>query len=217
MRVCIIHGNNVVASLDKARTLIDKFDPMAVSRYGKEISAEELELSLASSSLFTDQRLVVLDNPDFDPKDLPTETKDVFLMAIFTKDLPVSSVWLKWAKSIDAQILNFSETPDKSVFNWLDYLASKDAKSYSELERLLESQAEQYLVTMYFYNLRRLAIPPNKDSKWQQKLAVWQKNFPRRKVQELYRLGLEYDYKVKTGKIDSKSALFWMVEAMVEN
>ncbi len=132
-------------------------------------------------------------------------------------------------KTIIAQDIKLLVLPEikSNIFNLIDAIASKNLpKAYQELYRLLNSgENEIYILTMIVYQFRNLLIvkdlierSPNID-RWQiakkagmhpfvaEKTLYQVKNFTLEKLKSIYRNLLDFDYKIKTGKIEQRVAL----------
>ncbi len=212
----LLHGNGQVAISQKLSELKKEFDPLAtVSFNGKEHEFNQALMAINSGQLFSNKRLVVLE--DFDEKmiDLSNLPEDDNLTIIlkFPKALAATSSVLKTATQAKAQIINLNEEQEQSIFPFLDLLADKNDQALAKFDKLMDKYGSQYLLTMIFYMLRRLINPPQKlPSFVLKKIAVQQRNFDLEKITKLYKLSLETDLKIKSGLLDEKLGLTLLVQ-----
>ena len=66
MKVLLLHGPAKVASRKKLVGLKQKFDPNNVVVFEEGSSSKDITDNLVSTSLFADERLVILENPPED-------------------------------------------------------------------------------------------------------------------------------------------------------
>ena len=170
--------------------------------------------NLVSTSLFADERLVVLENPDehltfdsFDSSDFLT------LILWFEHEVSEKKPIYGWAKKNNGQILYFPESKEISVFPFLDYLGSRDKKAFLEMDSLKKAGYDsQYLITMIFYLLRNLIYTPKTAKDFvKNKNAKMRANFSQEELVDLYKFVLEIDFKIKSGLLDEKGAEFSLV------
>lgn len=219
MEVIILHGNGLIGQLNKLAQIKKNFNPLATLEFsGKEIDFEKMLVSLKTPQFFSEKRLVVLENfsETEDLKVLPTDDLDLTVVIRFSKSLLKSSQIFKSGNLIKAQFIEVSEIEGKNIFPFLDKLAEKNPQALSQLDNLLKDYGGQYLLTMIFYLLRRLiliskTLPPFVVKKLEkQKL-----NFSQNKVTDLYKLGLETDFKIKSGLMDEKLGLSLFVNQLL--
>jgi DNA polymerase III delta subunit len=224
MHLILLHGNALSAISQKISEIKKKFDPISIVEIsGKEFSFDEAVVRSSTGDLFSESRLVILEN--FDPSassgqlDLERLPQDESLTILikFTKLLTQSSTVLKSATKLKAQVLTLNEADEMSVFPFLDALGEKNSpRAYSEFEKLYAEYGGQYLLTMMFYLLRRLATNPKKlPSFVLDKLNRQKRNFNLEKVKELYKTGLETDFKIKSGLLEEKLGLTLLVERIL--
>ncbi len=216
MNLVIISGNAPVSSGNAVNNLKKNFDLMSIIEvHAKDQTWAEATLSVATPSLFSEQRLAIL--RDYF-KVSETELKsldgpDLTLALVFSKPLPPQSEILKYALSQRAQVITLDESKEESVFPFLNHLMEGNERAFSELDKLTQTYGTQYLLTMIFYSLRRLILPPKNASDFVKKsLAKQSQNFPLEKVKEFYRKTIETDFKIKSGLTDEKLALHLLVE-----
>ncbi len=205
----MLHGQGIVSSRNKLaeikKTLASNAE-VEVLDGGSNL--EQILSALSNSSLFSEQRAVILENS---PQDLSLESLDnpnLTLVLWFNNELDQRKKLFKELKSLDAQILFFPESKEVSVFPFLDLLANSNPNVYLELEKLKKSGFDIfYLITMVFYLLRGLIyLPPSSPSFVKQKNANLRKKFSDEKIKNLYRQVLELDFKLKSGLIEKSQA-----------
>lgn len=218
MNLIILHGNGLSAIASKLITLKKGFEPLAVlslSSREKDFATALMEIS--TGQLFSQKRLVVLEDfDDIDLNKLP-EDENLTLVLRFPKDLGEKSPLLKEAYKRKAQILLLSEEKEKNIFPFLDELAEKNSQSVKKLNKLLDEYGGQYVLTMIFYLLRRLLMSPKKLPAFVvQKINKQKQNFSENKIKELYQFALETDFKIKTGATEEKLGLTLLVDKILK-
>lgn len=195
-----------------------KFEPMAVSEFnGKSQSIEEALMGVATQDLFSVSRLILLENFT-DKTDLSKLTTDSLTTVVLrhNKPLTASSILLKSAREIKAQIQEFSEADEVSVFPFLDLLGEKKPAAFVQFEKVYSEYGSQYIFTMLYYFFRRMIVTPKKTPSFAlQKLERQKNNFPLDKIQTLYQQTLETDFKIKSGLIEEKVGLTLLVEQIL--
>lgn len=195
-----------------------KFEPMAVSEFnGKSQLIEEALMGVATQDLFSVSRLILLENFT-DKTDLSKLTTDSLTTVVLrhNKPLTASSILLKSAREIKAQIQEFSEADEVSVFPFLDLLGEKKPAAFVQFEKVYSEYGSQYIFTMLYYFFRRMIVTPKKTPSFAlQKLERQKNNFPLDKIQTLYQQTLETDFKIKSGLIEEKIGLTLLVEQIL--
>jgi DNA polymerase III delta subunit len=218
MNLILIHGNAPVAILNAIATIKKNFDPTAIVEVnGKNANFDQVVINLSTPQFFSEKRLVVLENFEeaVDLQKLPSEEELTIVLKV-AKALPANSKLLKSALALKAKVQNFSEKDEVSVFPFLDSLAEKNKKSFVQLEELLDKYGSQYVLTMIFFMLRRfIQTPKNLPSFVLQKMEKQKKNFTMEKIKQLYKEGLETDFKIKSGLAEERLALTLYVEKII--
>lgn len=219
MPILVYHGNGLMAISRAITNIKTKFDSLSMIEInGKNTSFEEAKLLIETRSLFADSRLVLIDNIP-ESTDLSGLTDDALTTVIFrfNKKVPVITTFLKSAKQINAQIQEFSEADEVSVFPLLDLLGDKRPAAFSQFEKVYSEYGGQYLLTMLYYFFRRMVVPSKKNIPpfVLQKLGRHKKNFPLNKIEELYKYTLETDFKIKSGLIEERLGLTLVVEKIL--
>ena len=206
MKLVLLHGPARVASRKKLLDLKQKFDPNNVVVFEEGSTGKDISDNLMSNSLFTDERLVILENP---PEDLIFDSFDFLdsLTLILWFDHEIKKI------PQPAQVFFFSEGKEISVFPFLDKLAARDQTAFLEMDKLKKAGYDgQYLITMIFYLLRSLIATPKTAKPFIiQKLQRQRKNFTSGKITNLYKDILDLDFKIKSGLLEKKQAEFLLV------
>lgn len=200
--------------LNRVSSLKKDFDAESITELSfKNSSLGELKLESQSVSLFSEKRLIILEDfSDINLEDLPQD-ENLTIILKFSKTLPSNSLLLKQAQKLKAQIIPFSEEKEQSVFPFLDALAEKNPKALVFLESLYKDYGSQYLLTMIFYLLRRMVVgAKNLPPFVVKKMEAQKRNFPLERINYFYKKTLETDFKIKSGLIDEKMALFSLSE-----
>ena len=168
--------------------------------------------SLATSSLFVAEQLMILENPPEDFINFILNPSPLTLILWFDHEVSEKKPIMEWAKK-NGQVLFFPESREVSIFPFLDYLAAKDKRAFLEIDKLKKAGFDmQYFITMTFYLLRNLAVTPkNAKPFMREKLAKQRKNFNLEEVTSLYRDILDIDFKIKKGLLEKPQAEFLLV------
>lgn len=210
----LIYGNGLVGISRKVSEIRSKFDPLNTQEFvGKNLSFPQTITELSSGGLFGGQRLVILEDFDeqIDLNRLPNDSS-LTVVLVIKKSLTSASNLIKQASRVQAQTFNFTEAGETNIFPYLDLLAEKNPKALDHFDELLSEWGGQYLLTMIFYLLRRMVQNPKKSPTFvQQRITRQKQNFPLKKITELYRAGLETDFKIKSGVMEEKIAMTLLV------
>lgn len=221
MKLLILHGSGLSAISSKISEIKKSFDPVSILEIsGKETSFSEALIEIGTGGLFSQSRLIILENFDdkIDIEKIPDDESLTVLLR-FTKPLNKSSSLLKSATKLNVQVLVFEENQEISVFPFLDALGEKNkTKSYQEFEKLYKGYGGQYILTMIFYLFRRLVTTPKKLPDFVlNKLNKQKRNFGVDELRLLYKAALETDYKFKSGLMDEKLGLTMLVERILRS
>ena len=96
-------------------------------------------------------------------------------------------------------------------------MGNKKPQAFIELNKTRPDGSDtQYLLTMIFYLLRSLAVPPKNAPPFvKQKIAKQRSNFTDEELVDLYKYVLENDYKIKMGLIEPTQAEFNIISKFV--
>lgn len=218
MKLLLLHGPAKTASRKKLIDVKQEFDQNNVLVFEEGTDSQVILDNLVTPSLFTDELLVILENPPEDINLNSLNTND-YLTLIFWFDHEINSKKsiIEWAKKSKGEVILFPEAREISVFPLLDYLAAFDKKAYLEVEKLKKAGFDsQYFITMVFYLLRNLAVTPKTAPQFvQDKLQRQRKNFDIKKVIDLYRQILDLDFKIKSGLLEKEQADFLLVNKFI--
>lgn len=217
MKIVLLHGPAKLASRTKLLEIKKKFDPNNVVIFDEGSSTQDIKNNLTASSLFSEDRLVILENPQEDFLEYKLPTTNCQLVFWFDKDV-VKKSFLESIKMSGGQILYFEESKELSVFPFLDFLAEGNKKAFLEMEKLKSAKQDiHYLITMVFYLLRSLvATPKNAPNFVRAKLQKQRMKFDEKKLRGLYRDLLILDYKLKSGLIELPQAEFSLVKKFID-
>ncbi len=214
MKVVVLHGPGKTGSRNKLLEIKQKYTDENVVVLPGGVTEMELKSALNTDSLFSEERLVIIENPSesFKLEGL-SGAEGVTLVIWLDKDLDARKSLFKSLKEFGAQLLNFPEAKEMSVFPFLDNLADGKKEAFLELKKLNEAGYDsQYYITMIFYMLRSLvATPKNAPSFVKQKLSRQRGRFSESDLTELYKFVLETDFKIKSGLIENDQAQFLLV------
>lgn len=203
----LLHGPAKAASRKKLIELKQKFWANQVVVYEEGTDLQTIKNALLSQSLFSDQQLIILENPPEDFFDLSLVTCRLSLILWFDHEIDTK----KWS---GFEVLFFPEAKEISVFPFLDLLAGKDKRAYLEFDKLKKAGFDiYYVLTMIFYLLRSLAVTPKKAPDFvRKKLDRQRVNFSPEKITDLYKEMLEVDFKIKSGLLEKSHAEFLLVQ-----
>lgn len=218
MSITLIHGNAVIAIANRVNSFKKDFDALSVSEFnGKSLNLSQVLPNVTTGGLFSEEKLVILEDfeTDLELDRLPSG-EDITLILKFNKPLSANSKLIKSAQLKKINIINLTEKDETSIFPFLDGLSEKNKLVVKDLDNLINEMGGQYLLTMIFYMLRRLVVTPkNLPPFILKKIENQKKNFPSKKVAELYKQALETDLKIKTGIIDEKLGLTLLVQKII--
>lgn len=212
MKLQLLHGPGIISSRYKLQSLKKDFDPNNIVVFGSESSAQEIIGSLMTLSLFSEDKLVILENP---PDDIVLESLIINRQSSIILWFDHLADTKKWA---GFEYFLFPESKEISVFPLLDYLANKDNKAFLEVHKLKLSGFDIfYILTMVFYLLRSLALTPKNAPDFVKKKLVRQRvNFPPEKIIDLYEQVLKIEHKLKSGFLDQTQAEFLLINLFTD-
>lgn len=210
MKPLLLHGSAIKASRIKLQELRKRFNPDNVVVFEEGANLQTILGALATPSLFSDQQLIILENPAEDLSNCSLSTVTCNLALWFDREIDPK----KWP---GFEYLFFPEAKEVSVFPFLDFLAAKDKKAFLEMEKLKAAGFDIfYLLTMTFYLLRSLAVTPkNAPDFVRRKLEKQRTSFDLEKVKELYKEMLQIDFKIKSGLLEKGQAEFLLVNQFI--
>ena len=212
MRQMLLHGASKAVSRKKLLEIKQKFDTNNVVVFEEGSDLQSVLGNLVTPSLFSDQQLIILENPPEDFINFPLSPSPLTLVFWFDHEVGEKKPIMEWAK-INGQIFFFPEAKEASVFLFLDYLVNQDKKAFLELDKLKRVGLDtQYFITMVFYLLRNLSVTPkNAKPFMKEKLERQRRSFSLEKIISLYKEILEIDFKIKSGLLEKDQAEFLLV------
>jgi len=122
--ITLIHGTDQVLVLNKLLEIKQSNPDAEISEFeGSEI---DLKLEFRTSNLFSDKRLIIINNPDMKLNLLQLQEQNgVDVVLLFSKPLPLASEILKVVKEKKGVVFEFKERQDISIFPFLDALIEK--------------------------------------------------------------------------------------------
>ena len=213
MKIHLLHGWAIDASRTRLVNIKKGFDSNNVVIFEKEADLESINGALMTNLLFSEEKLIILENPPEDfVFDLSLDTGHLSLVIWFDHEISFKKPIMEWVKK-KGEIEFFEEGREISVFPFLDSLAEGNKKAYLDIDRLKSSGFEiQYFITMIFYLLRNLAVTPKNAPQFvKQKLERQKKNFDLDKIKNLYKEIIEIDFKLKSGLQEKNHAEFLLV------
>lgn len=213
MKQLALHGPAKTASRNKLIEQKLKFDQNSIIVFEEGTDSQTILGSLATPSLFADERLIILENPPEDFINYPLPTTNYQLILWFDHEVSSKKPILEWVKKAKGQILFFPESKEVSVFPFLDSLAAQDKKAFLQLQKLRDAGFDtQYFITMVFYLLRNLAATPKNAPQFvKDKLIRQRRNCTLGKITSLYKDIIEIDFKIKSGNLEKPQAEFLLV------
>lgn len=202
----LLHGPAIEASRRKLWEERKKFDPDNVVVFEEGTDLQVIKASLMTSPLFSDQQLIILENPPEGFLNYTLYPKPYTLILWFDHEIDIK----KWP---GFEYLFFPESKEISVFPFLDFLAGKDKKAFLEAEKLKKANFDvHYFITMVFYLLRNLVVTPANAPDFVKKKLIRQRaGFSEEKITGLYRDILEIDFKIKSGLLEKDQAEFLLI------
>lgn len=203
MKLLILHGPAKAASRKKLIEEKLKFDTNNVVVFEEGSDLQTILGSLATPSLFSDQQLIILENPPEDFTNYTLYPNPCTLILWFDHQVSEKKPITEWVRKLTGEIYFFPESKEVSVFPFLDYLAAKDNRAFLELNKLKMAGFDiHYFITMVFYLLRNLLVTPKN---------VPRKNFTQESITNLYKDILEIDFKIKSGLLEKPQAEFLLI------
>ncbi|MBI2018297.1 hypothetical protein HYS96_01185 [Candidatus Daviesbacteria bacterium] len=218
MKLLLLHGPGKTGSRTKLINIKKGFDPSNIVVFEEGVDLGVVEDNLVSTSLFSEERLVILENPpeDFTPYTL--NRSPYTLVFWFDHEASDNKPITEWVKKERGEILYFPESKEVSVFPFLDLLAVKDNKAFLEMKKLKDSGYDVfYFITMVFYLLRNLVYTPKSAKDFvRKKNAKMRTNFSQQELVYLYKFVLETEFKIKSGLMELAQAEFLLVNKFME-
>ncbi|MBI2011396.1 hypothetical protein HYS91_01375 [Candidatus Daviesbacteria bacterium] len=205
MKIIVAYGSALAALNKKISEIKKDFDPLSVKEINfEEIGLAKLLIELASMDLFSEKRLVIVEDVDESLDINQLDIDDSLTLILKFSKKPSSKILMN--KKI--QVIQINEEKEITIFPLLNMLSEKNPKAMDEFEILLKEVNCQYILTMLFYMLRRLILNPKNTSSFIfKKIEQQKRNFPLEKLKFFYHQILITDYKIKQGLIEERLAL----------
>lgn len=214
MKLILVHGNFQSGVLKKVAEIKTGFDSLSIT----ESFEDGPGFNFSSPSLFSDKRLVILENPDIKilEESLSQANPSLTVLVKFSKALEKSSAVLKKVIEAKGEVFIFEESSQTSIFPFLDMLGNLNSRAYMELEKNYTEFGGQYILSMLAYFLRRMVQKPKTASGFmRQKIEAQKKNFSSGKIVRLYKEVIETDFKIKQGLIEEKMGVTLLVQKIM--
>lgn len=219
MKLIVLHGTGLVSINNKVEEYKKKFNSVSIIEInGKETNWNKTVIALSNSSLFSEDRLVILEEfpESITIEELPADDSLTVIIK-FKKQLTKTSQVLRQAGEKKAQINLFNEEQDTQIFPFLDLLAEKRTTVFSQIDSLIGEYESSYLLTMIYYLYRRLQLPSRNVPDFVKKKIERQKNnFSPNELKRLHKLTLETEYKIKTGRIEAKTGVTLLIHSILK-
>lgn len=200
LKLLLLHGPAIEASRKKLIEIKKEFNPDSVVTLEKGTSVGEVLENIQTVSMFGDERLVILENP----QEIPPLTLDSNVTLVFWFDREVDPDKI----GVDTQVFFFPEAKEVSVFPFLRLLGGRKKEAFTEMQKLKNAGFEsQYFMTMILYLLRNLVSTPKKAAEFvRRNNEIMRKNFTKEELVNLYKSILETDFKIKKGLMEETQA-----------
>lgn len=219
MKLLLLHGPGVTSSRIKLTNFKKEFNEEDSIVFEDGVDLSQLKDSLTTLPLLSDQRLVILENPPEDTildLSVPTPSGSLNLILWFDHEVSDKKKVMQWVKK-NGQVLYFPEGREISIFPFLDCLANKEKRAFSEANKLkIAGYDFYYLITMVFYLLRSLVVSPKSSPQFvKNKLLKQRANFSRKDLESLYKSMLDLDFKIKKGLMETSQAEFSLINKFI--
>jgi len=178
-----------------------------VTVFDNTSKTEDVMGEILTIPLIDNNRLIIWENPPKETKMPSLQNSNLTLVLWFDYEIDPKNY-------SDAEIFFFTEEKEASIFPFLDYLGSKNAKAYLELAKrnVTSPNDTQYILTMVAYLLRNLVVTPKEAKDFvMRKNESMRKNFSKQELINLYKFILEIDFKIKRGLMEANLAEFFLV------
>lgn len=204
----LLHGDNLIASYNLLQKYKQDFSGEIVTLDAKTTTQTELEETLGQNALFESSKLVILEgNPKAGLVEAINKLSNSFDIIVWA-DKKITAAAYK------GKILELKDTTNTN-FKFADSFTARDLKnSLKELQTLIAEKTPSELIVGILTRQLKLilqvlegettSINPYVVSKIKIHLKKWTPQQVKRGFKEL----LEVDHSLKTGRIDSQSALF---------
>lgn len=194
----LLHGPAISASRAHLSRVRANFSIDDVLVLEKDVTSGELTLALSNTSLFSQERLMIIENPadDFTLTSVPD---DITLVVWLDHEASETKPIVKSIRALKGQVINYPESKEASIFPLLDLLAAHSNQAYTELIKIRQSGLGlQYIIVMVLYLLRK-------------ELKTQRRHFSKEQIIYFYKQVLEIDFRLKSGLLDEDQAQFELV------
>ena len=219
MIIVVLHGAGEVSKRLYLSRLKAKYDAQSIEVVDfKQSSLQALNTLINSGSLFSDKRLIVVENtPDsFNLGELTTGDDSVNLVLVAASP-DSSKPLLKSAAEKKVVIMPFEGEKETSAFPFLDALLEGKKSAFVELEKLREEYGWVYVLTMIYYALRRNLLPLPSSGFMQKKVIAQKSRFEDKIWPKLYEKTLQTEYAIKSGLLYERLGLTKLVHFFMES
>jgi DNA polymerase III delta subunit len=220
MEIVLLYGPGLVAKRNHLVKIKSNFsaDNVIVVDVKSE-GLDKVSQLIQSMPLFaTSSRLIVVENiPDNTDLALLSQGEDSLTVLIVADSPRADSKLLSSAKKMKIKLIQFEAEKEVTAFPFVDSLLEGKKTAFVELEKLLKEYGGMYTLSMIYYGLRRNLLPAPPSSFMRQKVESQKRRFKESDWQRLYRLTLETESDIKSGKTDEKQGLFRLTQQFIAN
>ncbi len=224
MKIILIHGSLQELVSKKVSEIKNNFDLLGISE------SDGSNISLSSPSLFSEKRLLILNDPDMavvenvlEKNVLADKDPELTIILRFSKTLEKSSPILKKLTEVKTETFAFIDPHRENIFPLLDMIGNKQSlrsddlknnSAFRELEQNYDEFSGQYVLVMMGYFLRRMIAKPKSGGSafMAQKIEAQKRNFNREKIEQSYKDLIETDFKIKQGLLDEKMGVSMLLQ-----
>lgn len=209
MNIFLLYGPGEVAKRSHLIKIKHQFDPVSISVLDLQRPVE-LDNLLLSTPLFSDQRLIVVENTQasFNLEDLDRLSSNTSSTIVFISSaLNPNSKLLISCQKLGGKIICFEGEKELLAFPYLDSLIEQKKEAFLELEKLRVEYGGMYIISMVYYLLRRNLLPLPAGSFIKQKIRRQKEKFSANNWQTFYKQTLETEYRIKIGVLDERLGL----------
>lgn len=212
MKLILIHGSLQELVSKKVSEIKNNFEALEINE------SDGSDISLNSQSLFSEKRLVILNDPNLKAVEnvLENEHPELTVILRFSKTLEKSSPILKKITGAKVETFSYIDPHQENIFPLLDMIGNKNKSAFAELEQNYEEFSGQYVLAMLGYFLRRMIIGSKSDF-MNQKILSQKKNFPLEKIKKLYKEIIITDFKVKQGMLEEKLGVTLLIGKILDS
>lgn len=218
MQLLILHGSGQAAIANYIHGVKKEFRGLVEEIDGRQLSFDQALINLSNMSLFTERRVVILENFDdnIDLSRVPA-SDDLTVIIRFGKLLNPKSLVLKKATGVGVKVIVYAEKDKAQIFPFLDNIAERNKTALLQLDPLLDEFGGQYVLAMIFFMLRRIANPPKHTPFIAKKIAGQRKKINDAQICKLYRQAILTDFEIKNGWLSERLGLTLFVSSIISS